>query len=143
VEVGGLDPFVLINPPHKLVDSITRKHTDFIIQLAGYQPEVDIVNVKTEKLGAGLTRVTASVINKGVLASHTKLGERSYWVKRINVKLNTQGNQSLISGKKIQVLNSLESLSTKELSWLVKGSGKIILEAGSPTTGTKRTEINL
>lgn len=143
VEVGGLSPFVLINPPFKLVDSITRKHTDFIVRLAGYQPELDIVNIKTEKLGGGLTRITASVINKGVLASHSKLGERSYWVKRINVKLNTSGNQSVISGKKIQVLNSLEGLGSKELTWLVKGSGKIVLEAGSPTTGTKRTEISL
>ena len=143
VEVGGLSPFVLINPPYKLVDSITKKHTDFIILLAGYQPELDIVNIKTEKLGSGLTRITAFVINKGVFASHSKLGERSYWVKRINVKLNTSGNQSLISGKKIQVLNSLEGLSSKELTWLIKGPGKIVLEAGSPTTGTKRTEINL
>lgn len=143
VEVGGLSPFVLINPPYKLVDSIIKKHTDFIIRLAGYQPELDVVNIKTDNLGTGLTRITASVINKGVLASHSKLGERSYWVKRIHVKLNTSGNQSLISGKKIQVLNSLEGLSSKELSWLIKGSGKIVLEAGSPTTGTKKIEINL
>ena len=143
VEVGGLDPYVLINPPFKMADSITGKHSDFIIKLAGYQPELDIAKIKTEKLEAGFTRITASIVNKGVFASHTKLGERSYWVKRINVKLNTQANQSLISGKKIQVLNSLEGLSEKELTWLVKGSGKIVLEAGSPTTGTKRTEINL
>lgn len=143
VEAGGITPFVLINPPYKLVDSITQKHTDFIIRFAGYQPEVDIVNIQTEKLSSGLTRITASVINKGILASHAKLGERSYWVKRINVKLNTSGNQSVISGKKIQVLNSLEGLSSKELTWLIKGQGKITLEAGSPTTGIKRTEINL
>ena len=66
VEAGGLSPFVLINPPYKLVDSITKSHTDFLVRLAGYQPELDIVNIKTEKLGAGLTRITASFINKGV-----------------------------------------------------------------------------
>lgn len=143
VEVGGLSPFVLINPPYKLADSITKSHTDFIVRLAGYQPELDIVNIRTEKLGAGLTRITASIINKGVLASHSKLGERSYWVKRINVKLNTGVGQSVISGKKIQLLHSLEGLSSKELTWLVKGSGKITLEAGSPTTGTKRIDISL
>jgi hypothetical protein len=143
VEAGGLAPFVLINPPYKLVDSIAKNHTDFIVRLAGYQPELDIVNTKTEKLGTGLTRITASVINKGALPSHSKLGERSYWVKRINVKLNTAGNQSVISGKKIQLLNSLEGLGSKELTWLIKGSGKIILEAGSPTTGTKKIEISL
>jgi len=133
----------LINPPYKLVDTITRNHTDFIVRLASYQPELDIANVKTEKLGSGLTRITASVINKGALASHSKLGERSYWVKRINVKLNTGSGQSLISGKKIQLLNSLEGFSSKELTWLIKGTGKIVLEVGSPTTGNKRIAISL
>jgi hypothetical protein len=143
VEVGGVDPFVLINPPYKLVPDLVKKHSNFLVKLAGYQPEVDIVNVKTEKLGNGLTRISADIINKGALASHSKLGERSYWVKRISVKLNSSGNQSVISGKKIQLLNSLEGYSSQKLNWLVKGSGKVTLEAGSPTTGIKTIDINL
>ena len=143
VEVGGLDPFVLINPPFKLVGDITNKHVNFLLKLAALQPEIDIVNVKTEKIGGGLSRITASVINRGALPSHSKLGERTYWVKRINVKLNIFSNQSIISGKKIQLLNSMEGYGEKELSWLVKGSGKVILEAGSPTTGSKKIEISL
>jgi len=141
VEVGGIDPFVLSNPPYKLVPDLVKKHSSFLVKLAGYQPEVDIVNVKTEKLGNGLTRISADIINKGAFASHSKLGERSYWVKRISVKLN--GNQTVVSGKKIQLLNSLEGYSSQKLSWLVKGSGKITIEAGSPTTGTKTIDVNL
>jgi len=143
VEVGGLDPFVLINPPFKLVEDITNKHVIFLLKLATLQPELDIIHVKTEKIGGGISRITASIINKGALPSHSKLGERTYWVKRINVKLNILNNQSIISGKKIQLLNSMEGYSEKELSWLVKGTGKVILEAGSPTTGTKKIEISL
>jgi hypothetical protein len=143
VEVGGLDPFVLINPPYSLVPSIVTAHTDFVIKLAGLQPELDIINLKTEKIGSGITRITVSVINKGALPSHTKLGERSYWVKRIKVKLDIEKSQSVISGKKIQLLNSMEGYSSSELTWLVKGSGKVILEAGSPTTGSKKIEISL
>lgn len=82
-------------------------------------------------------------MNKGALASHSKLGERSYWVKRINVKTNTTGNQSVISGKKIQTLNSLEGYSSQQLTWLIKGTGKLSIEAGSPTTGSKTVEITL
>jgi hypothetical protein len=143
VEAGGLDPFVLINPPYKLVPDLVKKHAVFLVKLAGYQPEIDIVNVKTEKVGSGLTRITLEVINKGALASHSKLGERSYWVKRINVKVNTGGNQSVISGRKIQVLNSLEGYSSQQLTWLIKGSGKLTIEAGSPTTGSKSVEVPL
>lgn len=143
VEVGGLDPFLTDNPPYKLVPELVKKHTEFLKKLAGYQPEVDIINIKTESLGTGLTRITAEVINKGALASHTKLGERSYWVKRINVKANTTGNQTVVSGKKIQTLNSLDGYSSQQLSWLIKGTGKITIEAGSPTTGRRSVEVKL
>ena len=143
VEVGGLDPFVLTNPPYKMVAEITDKHTSFLLKFAALQPEIDIINIKTEKIGGGISRITVSIINKGALPSHSKLGERTYWVKRINVKLNPSNNQSIISGKKIQLLNSMEGYSVKELSWLIKGTGNVSLEAGSPTTGTKKIGISL
>ena len=143
VEVGGLDPFVMINPPYKLVPDLVKKHSNFLVKLAAAQPELDIVNINTEKVGGGLTRITLDIINKGALAAHSKLGERSYWVKRINVKVNSSGNQSVISGKKIQVLNSLEGYSSQKLTWLIKGSGKLTIEAGSPTTGSKSIDVTL
>ena len=142
VEVGGIDPFALNTPPYKLVADLVKKHSSFLVKLAAAQPEVDIVNIKTEKVGS-LTRITIDVINKGALASHSKLGERTYWVKRINVKVNTSGNQSVISGRKIQTLNSLEGYSSQQLTWLIKGSGKLTIEAGSPTTGTKTIDVTL
>jgi hypothetical protein len=143
VEVGGPDPFAINNPPYQLVPEITKKHSSFIKKLVGYQPELDLVNLKTEKLGGGLTRVTIDVMNKGAFASHSKLGERTYWVKRINVKLNLANKQTVISGKKIQVLNSLEGFSSQQISWLIKGSGTLTIEAGSPTTGSKKMDISL
>jgi hypothetical protein len=142
-EVGGIDPFVLINPPAKLLPELVKKNTQFLVKLAGYQPEIDLVNIKSEKMGSGLTRITLDIINKGALASHTKLGERTYWVKRIKVKVNTAGSQAIISGKHIQLLNSLEGYSTQPLTWLIKGTGKVTIEAGSPTTGTRVIDVNL
>ena len=143
VEVGGIDPFAQTTPPYSLVADLVKKHSNFLMKLAAAQPEVDIVNVRTEKLASGLTRITLDVINKSALPSHAKLGERSYWVKRINVKVNNNSSQSIISGKKIQLLNALEGYSSKQLTWLIKGTGKIIIEAGSPTTGTKTIEVTL
>jgi len=142
VEVGGFDPFALNTPPYKFVADLVKKHSNFLVKLASYQPEIDIMNVKTEKVGS-LTRITIDIINKGALASHSKLGERSYWVKRINVKVNTTSNQSVISGRKIQTLPSLEGYSSQQITWLIKGSGKLTIEAGSPTTGTKTIDVSL
>jgi hypothetical protein len=143
VEVGGVHPFVLTNPPYTLIPDLVKKHSEFLVKLASYQPSLDIVNVRTEKLGNGLTRITLDVINKGNIGSHTKLGERSYWVKRVAVRVNNIGSQTIISGKKNQVLNSLEPRGAAQLSWLIKGSGKLTIEAGSPTTGNKTIDINL
>lgn len=143
VEVGGIDPFVLMNPPYKLVPDLVKKHTGFLVKMAEARPELDVVNIKTEKIGGSLTRVTADLINKGAFASHSKLGERSYWVKRITVKVNIGNKQSVVSGRKTQVLNSLEGYGSLKLSWLVKGSGKITIDAGSPTTGSKSIDVNL
>lgn len=143
VEVGGILPFSMSTPPYKMVPDIVKKNTSFILKMAAYQPQLDIANLKTEKLGNGLTRITLDVVNKGALASHSKLGERSYWVKRVNVKLNTTNNQTVVSGKKNQLLNSLDGYSSQTLTWLVKGSGKLTVSAGSPTTGSRTIDVTL
>ncbi|WP_379086552.1 M14 family metallopeptidase [Pedobacter sp. UC225_65] len=143
VEVGGIDRFVLINPPYKMVDGIVGKHTDFIVSLAGMAPQVDFVNVKTEKVADGLTRVTLNIMNTGELSTYTKVGDRSYFLKKIAVKVNTNANQTVVSGRRVQTLESIQGKEFKELTWLIKGTGKVTIDAGSPTTGSKSIEVSL
>lgn len=143
VEVGGLDPFVLINPPYKMVDGIVAKHTDFIVGLAAMAPQLDLVNLKTEKVADGLTRVTLTVMNTGDLPTYTKIGDRSYFLKKIVVKVNATANQVIMSGRKTQSLEGIQGKEFKELTWLIKGSGKVTIDAGSPTTGSKTVTVSL
>lgn len=143
VEVGGLDPFVLTNPPYKMVDGIVSKHTDFVLGLAAMAPQIDFINVKTEKVADGLTRVTLSLINNGELPTYTKIGDRSYFLKKIVVKVNTNNNQTVVSGRKSQTMESIQGKENKELTWLIKGTGKVTIDAGSPTTGSKSIEVSL
>lgn len=143
VEVGGLDPFALTNPPFKLVEGLVKKHSDFILAFSRLTPSLDIVNIKKEKLGDGLTRLTATLLNKGALPTQTKVGERSYWVKKITVKLTPSSNQTIISGRKSQALDAIEGLGNETITWLIKGSGNIIITAGSPTSGIKIIEVSL
>ncbi len=143
VEVGGIDPFVLHNPPYKLVPDLVSKHTQFIQGLADMAPSIDFVNVKTEKLSEGLTRVSLDVLNPGDLPTYTKVGDRSYFLKKVNVKVQLNNNQEVISGKKIQNLESIEGKGHSSITWLIKGSGKIRIEANSPTTGSKFIDLSL
>jgi hypothetical protein len=143
VEVGGVDPFVLINPPYKLVDGIVNKHTEFVLGLAAMAPKLELVNLKTEKVADGLTRVTLSVMNTGELPTYTKIGDRSYFLKKIVLKVNINANQTIVSGRKTQSLEGIQGKEFKEITWLIKGTGKITIDAGSPTTGSKSIAVNL
>jgi hypothetical protein len=51
--------------------------------------------------------------------------------------------QQLISGKARQTLGALSGQSSETLSWLIKGSGRFSIEAGSPATGSKTIQITL
>lgn len=143
VEVGGVDPYVLNNPPYKMADDVVKKHTAFLVKLASHQAEIDIVNLKTEKLANGLTRISLDVVNKGALSTHSKLGERSYFIKKVKVAVQTSGKQEVVGGRKISLLNSVEANGSSSFSWVVKGTGKLVVEAGCPTAGTKTIEVNL
>ncbi|HCL06552.1 MAG TPA: hypothetical protein DHW64_11580 [Chitinophagaceae bacterium] len=143
VEVGGIDPYVMNNPPYKMADAVVKKNTEFLVKLASYQAEIDIVNLKTEKLANGLTRISLDVVNKGNFSTHSKLGERNYFLKKVKVALQTTAAQDVIGGRKIQLLNSIEANGSNSFSWVVKGTGKLTVEAGCPTAGTKTIEINL
>ena len=143
VEIGGIDPFVLLNPPYKMVSDISKKHTEFLIRLAAFQPEIEVLNVKTETLSNGLTRVSADVMNKGALATHSKFADRNYFVKKIKVAVNMSARQQLVGGKKIVLINNLEPAALQSFSWLIKGKGKVVLEIGCATAGTKNIELSL
>ncbi len=143
VEVGGIAPFKMINPPYKMVDSIAIKHTEFILEIAKIQPNIKLTNLKTEALGNKLTRITVDIHNQGLLPTHTEMGAKSKWLRKVNVVLKLAKGQEVIAGKERQVLGIIAEDSSKQLTWLIKGSGKLQLKATAPHAGTNTTTINL
>lgn len=143
VEVGGIAPYKMINPPYKMVDSISIKHTDFIIELAKLQPKIVLENLKIEAVNKKLTRITVDVHNQGLLPTHTEMGQKSRWFRNIKVEIKLKKGQQLITGKKIELINSIEGDGTKQFTWLVQGNGSVIIEAGTSHTGTDKATIKL
>ncbi len=143
VEVGGLHPFVLHNPPYALVGDIVASHTDFLVTLAHQAPRIDIVNVRTEKVDNQLTRVTLQVFNAGQLPILAAPGEQSYFLKHVAIKVNTSGNQSVVSGRPSQTIGQITGRGYHELTWLIQGTGSVTIEAGSAHTGSKSVEVSL
>jgi hypothetical protein len=143
VEVGGIAPYKMTNPSYKMIDSIAKTHTEFIAELVKLQPSIALENLKEESLGSGITRITVDVHNTGLMPTHTEMGDRSRWLRQINVDLKLGKNQEIISGRKHQLINTIAEDSSVQLTWLVKGKGTLNLIAGAPHTGTDKASINL
>jgi hypothetical protein len=143
VQVGGVDPYVMMNPPYKMVDSIALKHTSFLTKLVNLKPQVVVQKVDTQKLSNGLTKITVDVANTGMLPTHSKFADRNYFVKRLKVALQLTDKQQLIGGQKLTLINNMEPHSMQQFSWIVKGTGTITVETGSPAIGLTTKAISL
>lgn len=142
VEVGGVRPYFMENPPFSKVDSIAIEHADFILKLAQQQPKLEFHNLKVENLKGGLKRVSVDLLNNANLPTHSELGQRSRWLKKIRIDISAS-KDDIVAGHKIELLDRLQALETKSLSWIVKGNGKLNVKAGAPHTGFAELNINL
>ncbi|WP_114751373.1 M14 family metallopeptidase [Pleomorphovibrio marinus] len=142
VEVGGIKPFVLHNPPFDQVDSLGSLHSGFIAALSEMHPQLEFMDVKTKALDRGLTRITVKLHNDAPLPTHTALGQKSRWLKKIRVDISTEA-ENLLSGNKITLIDYLDAYGSQELTWIVKGKGDLTIQAGAPHTGFTSIDVKL
>ncbi|HSP83489.1 MAG TPA: M14 family metallopeptidase [Gillisia sp.] len=142
VEVGGIKPFVMTNPPYRLVDSIAENHTNFVVKLAEMKPDIEFHNVKTEKLSAGLTRITLDVFNNSPLPTHSEIGERSRWLQKLQITVN-KDKKDILAGNTIKLSEKLGPYEKETVSWIVRGGGTAIIKAGAPHTGYAIMNVKL
>jgi len=143
VEVGGFKPHAKLNPPDKAIDKVADTHTKFLLALGNAKPDLDLINLKTEPLENGITRITVTAFNKGLLPAVADVGLNNYWVKQVNLSVSLSKDQSLVGGKKVVTLNNLQPGESVEVSWLVKGKGAATIEGGAPQTGFKKLNVTL
>jgi len=143
VEVGGIAPFVKLNPPVSYLEAASDKHLKFLAGLGAQMPEIQLVNVRTESLGNNLTRVTATVINKGLLPTYAEIGDRVRFVQKVKTELKLGSGQTIVSGKRLNLRGALGVDESEEYTWLVSGTGKLTIEAGCPTAGVQSAEVTL
>ena len=143
VEVGGMRPHVMYNPPFAVVNEITRQHTIFINELTKIVPRISIISFKKETLDKNISRVTLVIKNNGVMPTINQIGERSYYSKFITTQLKLGQGQKLINGNIKTIKPVLKGGETVEINWLVQGSGKLSVETGTPTAGFATAEITL
>ncbi|WP_296701959.1 M14 family metallopeptidase [Algoriphagus sp.] len=134
VEVGGINPFVMVNPPFEKVGEIAEEHTNFILKLAAMQPKLEMHNIKIEGIGNGLTRISVDLFNNSPIPTHSQMGESSRWLRKVRVDMNIPADR-IISGNKIELIDVIGAYEKVELSWIVNGKGDIPVKAGASHVG--------
>lgn len=142
VEVGGIKPFKTTNPPFEKIAEIAKQHTDFILKIAAIQPKLELLNLKTEALGNGLTRITVDLYNNAALPTHSEMGTRSRWLRKLRIDIDTS-TEKIISGDKIKLINSLGAFEKTTLSWIVRGTSNVTIKAGAAHAGFTSVNVKL
>jgi hypothetical protein len=148
VEVGGFKPFVLLNPPAKELDSLAEIHSKFLVELAGLLPQLKITEPKTESLGAGVYRITATVVNTGFLPTMSEMGRISGTPYPLQAELQLPNGVTFIQNTPRREIAPLSGGGGKaELVWLVRAgddkpaAGRIVVHA--PAVGRAEAAIEL
>ncbi len=136
LELGGIKPFALNNPPADTLNALINNNYKFIVAIASMHPELEFVNLKTENAGENISRVSVKVHNKGVFATCAEVGDFNMWTRIMRISVTPGKEMSLLSGKKVQRMTRLEGGQSAEYSWLVSGKGQFKITAGALNTGT-------
>lgn len=143
VEVGGIAPFKMLNPPVSMIDDVADKHNQFIMELASLHASLEMVNLQTESVGKDMTRITVDLYNGGTLPTHSQMGARSKWMQRIKVNMTLGNGQQIVSGRPIQMISSIGGDQSQQLTWLVKGKGSVNITAKAAHLGSTSATVNL
>jgi hypothetical protein len=142
-EVGGIKQFAMMNPPADSLESLISKNYKFLKYVATLHPQLEFLDIKTEKKGEGIFRITLKLHNSGQFATLPKIGEENMYTRIMRITAGIKGSQAILSGPKVQQVNRLEGGQSAEFSWLVSGSGQVKITAGALNTGMATTTVEL
>ncbi|MEM7316221.1 MAG: hypothetical protein AAF497_24065, partial [Planctomycetota bacterium] len=121
VEVGGFKPFWRLNPPAEELESLGKKHSQFLVGLSELLPKLAIEESKVESLGGGIYRVTAKIANTGYLPTTSRMGVISRQTYPIQVHLELPDSTKLLFGSPRRSISRLEgSGGNSELMWMLQ-----------------------
>lgn len=143
VEIGGIKPFLMLNPPLEVLDSIIKQHVEFLTALASMHPALVFNDVKITRRPGDVYMLEVEMTNKGKLPTMPVLATGSKWVRKVRLDIITSQKQEVAGGRTVFLYERIVPGETVKASWLITGKGEISLKAGSPQTGYITRNIEL
>jgi hypothetical protein len=136
IELGGWDTLVTwTNPPAKLLRGEVARHADFAVHQALCSPRLELVDVRTERIGPGTWRVDACIANTGWLPTDVSAYARKHDLVRPGFAELAGPGVDVVGGPARQQFGPLEGRAASRFSlgndgtpdralvhWLVSGS---------------------
>jgi hypothetical protein len=142
-EVGGIKPFVMINPPADTLGDLITKNYRFITSVASMHPELEFLDIKIDNAGQNIFRISLKLHNNGIFSTCAEIGRNNMWTRIMRISIETQSSQGILSGQKVQRINSLDGDQSADFTWLINGKGPVKVTAGALNTGVIDTTIDL
>lgn len=119
VEVGGWKPYANVTPPADMLESLKQRHADYLLDLAGDLPRVEIFSAEAEPLGAGVFNLIVRVRNTGYLPTVLHHGERTDEIVPTRVEVDLPGD-AFLAGQKVTRLGPIDGGEVVEARMVVK-----------------------
>jgi hypothetical protein len=129
--------------PAPLPTDETPEIADFLAALAAGRAQVAFDEMKTSG-EPGVVRISARLVNKGRLPTHTQRGAEVRGRRPLNVRVKLPPGATLLGGDPlVQIERIAGGARSNELRWVVAGrSGeKVTLEVTAPDGGTTTSEV--
>lgn len=145
VEIGGIKPFLTLNPPAGQLDELAETHDKFLREALELLPRIEIERVKVDALGEDVYRITARVINRGTLPTAPRMGDVNEMPLPLQIQLALPEDARFIRSFPRQQLDVIAGHGgTAEQEWLVRTdaeTGTIVVH--SPSVGRVTQEVKL
>jgi hypothetical protein len=144
VEIGGFQPYALVEPPESERAAIADRTLELLIALGGMVPRATLVVVEAKQLGAGTWRVKAALENKSLLPLQSALARRTGAVRAARVHLEPGPDAKMIAGARETPVSEFPG-SRFEIEWLLQASSlngtAVVLDTDS--AGSQRVPVEV
>lgn len=163
VEIGGVAPLVgIFNPPNELLAEVCARQSAAYVRVAAMAPGLEIGRVCTTDLGGGAAQLDVELRNPGYLPTYVLSSAKKLALDaRVFLEVRASGGATVAKqDERIEVghlegwgrglfadsifyQHSRGTVSSKTVSFVVRGKGTLLLEAKGLRVGRVVREISL
>ena len=146
VEIGGVLPYAVSNPPADRLPELGAKQGEFLVAAAGMLARIRIADTQVTAHGGGIFTVSVEVENSGFLPTSTQHGVRARSVRPTMVQIQVPPESILTGAAKTSFIQKLDGSGSREsFTWVIQGraGAEVEIKVRSDKAGTDTATVTL